>query len=214
MNSRLILASMSPRRVELLRQLHIPFQAIPSNVEEVVDLKLSPDELVTQMSRQKAVEVYDRVLSDDPSRNAIPTLVLAADTVVVLNSKVYGKPSSPEDAVRTLKKLSGHCHKVYTGITLLGSLNSNGDPATAVNHSAFEVSKVYFRNLDEREIEAYVNSGEPIDKAGSYALQGTGSAFVEKIEGCYTNIIGLPVPKVVAMLRQAGISILEVPPLV
>jgi septum formation protein len=210
-DSRLILASMSPRRVELLRKLHIPFQAIPSNIEETIDPGLSPDKLVIELARQKAVSVYDNLLANDPSRSEIPTLVLAGDTTVVLDGIVFGKPDSPEDACSMLKKLSGRCHEVYTGVYLLGSISSNGSPKTAINLSAFELSRVYFRNLEEREIEAYVNSGESIDKAGAYGLQGTGAAFVEKIDGCYTNVIGLPVPKVVAMLRQAGISILGMP---
>jgi septum formation protein len=128
-------------------------------------------------------------------------LVLGADTVVVIDGRVIGKPGSRKQAIEMLSRLSGRCHEVFTGVALVESSGS-------VPSTGYEVSRVYMRPIHAREMEAYVDTGEPMDKAGAYALQGIASAFVERIEGCFTNIIGLPVPLVVRLLRGAGVPVL------
>lgn len=205
---RLVLASSSPRRRELIKFLRVPFEITSSELEEVIDQKLPPDQLVTSLARQKAADVMERI-----RRGTIPgisaaggahrTIVLGADTIVVLDGKYLGKPSDRADAVSMLEALSGRCHEVYTGVVLL--IHESNRDAELVGT---EISRVFFRPLSDAEIQAYVATEEPMDKAGSYALQGTGSAFVERVDGCVTNIIGLPIPKVVSLLREAGVFVL------
>ncbi len=196
---RLVLASQSPRRLELLQSLGLKFDCIPSHVDEKTPLA-DPGEIVLALSRAKAEEVA-LALKESGKESAGDLVVLGADTIVVLGADILNKPASREDAYSMLSRLSGKCHQVYTGVTLV--------KLSDFSHlEGFEVSRVVFRSLDPREIEAYIDTGEPMDKAGAYALQGTASCFVEAIEGCYTNIIGLPVPLTTALLRQAGISVL------
>ncbi len=214
---RLILASNSPRRKDLLECLGLSFSIIPSRFEEDMTIRLKPAELVVSLASSKAREVAGRILAEDAVFDKVApllasdtadsiaegaqTLILGADTIVVLNDQVLGKPVSNEDACRMLAVLSGQCHQVYTGIAIVEL------PSRRIETS-FEVSNVHFRCLDEAEIESYVATGEPMDKAGAYALQGIGSAFVEKIDGCFTNVIGISVPAVVQMLRQFGVPVL------
>lgn len=198
--SGLILASSSPRRLDLLRNLGVAFAVLPSNLEEIVDETLSPAELVVDLAVAKAQEVAERIRAFVCG----DTVVLGADTLVVVDGTVIGKPASREEAVEMLSRLSGRCHEVYTGVALIRL------PGGQVS-SAYEVSKVFMRKIDEAEIAAYVQSDEPMDKAGSYALQGAASAFVQRIDGCFTNIIGLPIPLVVRLLRDCGIAILGLP---
>lgn len=200
----LVLASQSPRRYDLLSGLGLEFKVIPSLLDEIVDPSWSPYEIVLNLSLQKAQEVADKLKQDlrpdfEQGRKAI---VIGADTMVVLNGKVLGKPNSVDDAIAMLTMLSGNFHQVYTGVTLI-SLPENKIESTV------EISRVLFRTMSRAEIESYVATKEPMDKAGSYALQGLGSTFVQRIEGCYTNIIGLPVPPTVALLRKAGIMVLN-----
>jgi len=198
-NPRIILASQSPRRKELLSFLGLIFEVVPSTVEEIVDPGLKPHEVVADLAAQKAHDVLKTVNTDD-------TIVLGADTIVVLDDEVIGKPRSKSEAHEMLLKLSARKHIVYTGVKILGAGN-----AKHIVLGATETSYVSFRKLEPQEITAYIETGEPMDKAGAYALQGTGSAFVEKIEGCFTNVIGLPIPKTVSLLRQAGVTILGMP---
>jgi septum formation protein len=163
----------------------------------VVDETLAPQEVVLSLARQKALAVVPGLGAQEAK-----TVVLAADTIVVLDKQILGKPSSQNEAKEMLSRLSGRCHQVFTGVALY----SGGKI-----FDGFETSSVYIRKLDNKEIERYVQTGEPDDKAGAYALQGIGSAFVEKIEGCYTNIIGLPMPLTVRLLREAGFSLLGLP---
>ncbi|HEY9718542.1 MAG TPA: Maf family protein [Trichormus sp.] len=197
----LILASTSPRRHELIKHLRIPFEIVPSGIDEVMDSRLEPEKLVASLAEQKAADVYAKLCQRRTNETLV---VLGADTIVVLDGKFLGKPVDDADAAVMLRQLSGRCHEVYTGVVLLVGANSE-QPR---RFSTTEQSHVYFHQLSDDEIQAYIATREPMDKAGAYALQGTGSAFVEKIEGCFTNIIGLPIPRVVSLLRQAGVAVL------
>ncbi len=173
---RIILASQSPRRRELLERMGISeFEIIPAQGEERADPALSPQELVEELSRQKAAEIV---------QSNTEALVIAADTVVAIDGKVLGKPVSREHAFEMLRSLSGREHHVYTGFTV----TCGGQTITAHEDTA-----VRFRALTDKEIEAYVDTGEPMDKAGSYGIQGFGCVLVEGITGDYYNVVGLPV---------------------
>lgn len=185
---RLILASSSPRRKELLSMNLLSYEVIPSTIQEVMDPSLSPEELVCSLARQKAEDVF-RSHSED--------VVLGADTIVVYDGSALGKPSDREDAIRVLRTLSGQTHTVYTGVCILSD---------DVTRSFVVSTDVTFWELSETEIEAYVNSGEPFDKAGSYGIQGLGARLVQSIAGDYYSVVGLPVSKVVRELESFGIS--------
>lgn len=205
---KVVLASSSPRRVELLTNLGLEFEVVPSDADETIEPGRTAAGTVIQLAKLKADAVFERVSRDDKWRTGTDTdrlLVLGADTTVVLDNKLLGKPESDEEARSMLKELSGRCHDVFTGVVII---SKEVNQATPTEISSFEMSHVYFRNLTEEEISAYIKTGEPRDKAGAYALQGIGSAFVQAIEGCFTNVIGLPVPLVVSMLRRAGITVL------
>lgn len=178
----LILASQSPRRADILRQAGIPFTVRTANVDETRLNGELPEDYVQRVAEMKAVAV----------RNAASELVLGADTVVVIDGEVLGKPDGAEDARRMLDLLSGRRHEVITGICLLKDGESVRDWAT---------TRVWFAPLADDEIEGYVASGEPFDKAGAYAIQGLASKFIERIEGCYFNVVGLPIALVYRRLR-------------
>ncbi len=184
----LILASQSPRRRELLHQIGIDdFRILPAQGEERKDPALSPSALVMQLSRQKADEVAARCTAEDT--------ILAADTVVVLDGTILGKPQDAADAARMLAALSGREHHVLTGVTL-----RRGDTVL----SEYEETAVFFRPLTEEDIAWYVASGEPLDKAGAYGIQGLGARFVSRIEGDYSNVVGLPLCHLMQMLARLG----------
>lgn len=204
---RVILASGSPRRRNLLTTLGIKFEVMTSDVDETIIGDPSPRKYVTELSVKKAEAVLERLaLSMDPSRSE-KILVLAADTVVAMDSHILGKPQDKADAKDMLERLSGRSHKVFTGVAVI-AVETDGSKSIQTD---LDVSDVYFRSLSPKEISAYIQTGEPMDVAGSYALQGIASCFVERISGCVTNIIGLPVPKVVSLLRSNGLSILDMP---
>ncbi len=194
---RLVLASGSPRRRELLQLLGLEFEVIPADIDERTTLS-DPVEVVVGLAQAKAQAVAQS-LPDDGGR----CLVLGADTIVVLGDKILGKPESREEAFQMLTRLSGRSHKVYTGVSVLDSAGSG--------ESIWCESQVFFRVLEEREIRYYVSTDEPMDKAGAYALQGIASGFVEKVDGCYTNIIGLPVPDTISLLRRHDVRVLGMP---
>lgn len=198
---RLVLASNSPRRKDLLKNLGLNFEVMPSNVDESFDPKLPPAEVVTILAEAKAREIGRRLNQTGTSQ---PTIIVGSDTLVVLDNKIFGQPKSQLEAVQMLKQLSGRQHTVYTAVSLLKLPEQT-------TSTACDSSKVFLRHLQPAEIEAYVQTGEPMDKAGAYALQGIGAALVEKVEGCVTNIIGLPVPVVVRLLRESGVKILGCP---
>lgn len=190
----LILASASPRRQELLSRLGLDFTVIPARGEESLTPGLSPQEQVLRLAGQKALEVSVRQ-DHSPGR-----VILSADTVVVLDGSILGKPRDTDDAARMLSALSGRSHQVLTGVCVLSE-------AGAQRHC--EETQVFFRPLTSSEILAYVETGEPMDKAGAYGIQGYGALFAEKIIGDYFNVMGLPLCAVGQLLRQAGIPILE-----
>lgn len=188
----IILASASPRRAELLNQLGLDFQVIPSDVSEVIPEKsTAPQELVTKLALHKASDVACKVERG---------LVIGADTLVVLEDIIFGKPSGPAEAVKMLSILSGKYHSVYTGIAMV-------QVPSGRTEAGYSETKVKFRSLAEEEIQSYVATGEPLDKAGAYGIQGKGGVLVERIEGCYFNVVGLPLSKLAEMLQKFGISI-------
>lgn len=189
---RIILASASPRRRELLEMLHVPAEIIPSAGEERCPPGLSPEETVQTLSRQKAREVAARVGDAE-------AVVIGADTVVALDGRIMGKPRDAADAGRMLQSLSGRTHRVYTGVTVL-----RGDREAG----CVEETAVTFRTLSPGEIDRYISTGEPMDKAGAYAAQGLASLFVERLEGDFFNVVGLPLCALGKLLKQTGIELL------
>ena len=193
MNMKLILASGSPRRRELMEMLcpH-DLEIIPAVGEEAADPALPPDELVKALSRAKAAEVHTRCASPGD-------VVIGADTVVALDGAVLGKPRDAGDARRMLRALSGRTHTVYTGVTVL-----RGDDCLC--HA--ERTDVRFRALTDDEIERYIATGEPMDKAGAYGAQGYASLFVEHLDGDFFNVMGLPLCALGKLLKQVGVNLL------
>lgn len=179
----LILASQSPRRRELLGLFHLPFTICAADIDESMDPEKSPREEVARVSRAKALAV--RRLPGD--------VVVAADTIVVCDSKVLGKPRDEADAVRMLTMLSGRAHQVMTGLTVL-----KDDKAVTCT----EVTEIHFRVLSQEEIQAYVRTGEPMDKAGAYGIQGGAALFAQRLVGDYYNVMGLPVCRLGMILKE------------
>ena len=186
----IILASKSPRRRELLEQMGVrDFRIITPDIDEHMDRDLPPAELVRQISEEKARAVAAQVGPD--------AVVIAADTVVALDGVVLGKPAGKEEAFRMLSLLSGNRHQVYTGLTVL-----RGEQV----FSQWEETAVTFRSLTAEEIEAYIATGEPMDKAGAYGIQGYGALFIQGISGDYYNVMGLPVCRLGQILGQLGMD--------
>ena len=185
-----ILASQSPRRRELLGLFHIPFIIQVPDADETMDSSLSPAEAVAQVSRRKAEAI--RRQADD--------VVIAADTIVVCDGQILGKPRDAADASRMLHLLSGRDHQVMTGMTIL-----RGNRALVCT----EITDIHFRALSEREIDAYIRTGEPMDKAGSYGIQGGAALFAERLCGDYYNVMGLPVCRLGQFLREIAPEIME-----
>ena len=183
----MILASQSPRRRELLGQMGFSFTVRPAKGEELPHPELTPAQLVEELARQKALEVSAGAEADDG--------VVAADTVVAIDGKVLGKPHDKVHAAQMLSALSGREHTVYTGVAVKRGEN------LLVEH---EATQVRFRPLTEREIDLYIQTGEPMDKAGSYGIQGYGALLVEGIRGDYFNVVGLPICRLGRMLAQVG----------
>ena len=182
----LILASGSPRRAELIKEITADFEVIPSAAEEIIQADQSPEENALNLSKQKAQEVASRY----PGR-----WVLGADTIVVLDNHVIGKPVDEQDAQQILQRLSGQEHQVITAIAL-------------INGKCFQkatVSTVKIKVLNDKEILDYIATGEPMDKAGAYAIQGTGSFLVESYSGSYSNIVGLPIETLQKLLADVGL---------
>ena len=188
---KIILASQSPRRRELLERMGITdFKVIPAKGEEVATRTLTPDQLVEQLSRRKCAEVAAAHPDD---------LVIAADTMVAVNNRLLGKPRTEDDAARMLATLSGRLHMVYTGVTV----SLKGKTLTA-----HEMTSVRFRTLTQADIIRYIATGEPMDKAGAYGIQGYGCVLVESISGDYYNVMGLPVCRLARMLARFGVDTL------
>ncbi|GAB2720374.1 Maf family protein [Paenibacillus thermoaerophilus] len=229
-NPAIVLASSSPRRQELLRSLGLEFEVRPSGADESVEPGLPPEEIVESLAIRKALHVCGELRGEGRTG-----LVVGSDTIVVLDGQVLGKPADAEDAFRMLKLLQGRTHQVYTGVALLdaGGVRSEalglggrdgrtavrfgdigryrivpdspaGRPEAAAGHT---VSQVTFHPMSDEEIRSYVNTGEPLDKAGAYGVQGIGSVFIEKIEGDFYSIMGLPLNLLYQMLLMFGISL-------
>ncbi len=193
---KLILASASPRRRELLEQIGVSFVIESSDVEEVVDASLPPEQQVQSLALQKAQAV---------ARKHTEGLVLGADTVVVNEGKLLGKPRDTAEAKAMLAALSGKWHQVMTAVALVDA--AMGENQTQNVWTSVEITNVKFRELTEDDIAAYVATKESMDKAGAYGIQGYGALLVEKIEGCYNNVVGLPLQQVAAGLRTWGINL-------
>lgn len=187
---KLILASRSPRRSELLLSLGLEFEVRPSKVEEITDPEQSPEQNATNIARSKARWV---------ARNHPGSYVLGADTMVVLDNEIIGQPTDEEDACRILSKLAGKQHRVITGVVLI--------TPKAEEYETAVVSTVSIKFVSENEIQSYVATGEPLDKAGAYAIQGEGSFLVESWEGSWSNIVGLPLEALTELFHQAGFPV-------
>jgi septum formation protein len=182
----LILASSSPRRKELLENLQLTFTISSSEVDESFDPSLSPEDIVMELAERKAQAVF----IENPE-----SFVLGSDTLVVVDNQILGKPVNEEDAISMLKMLSGKQHEVYTGVSILSAKSSS---------RFYEKTEVWFWELTDEEINFYVQSGEPFDKAGSYGIQQLGSMLVKKINGDYFAVVGLPVARTYRELKLLG----------
>ena len=182
---KIILASNSPRRKELLKAHNIEFDVIPSDILEVLNANLSPVENVMELAKQKALDVYNK---------SKITPILAADTVVVYGNQILGKPTDEEDAYRMLRLLSGKTHQVITGVAFISEVGIQ---------TSHEISNVTFKEISNDDIYEYIKTKEPMDKAGSYAIQGIGAKFIESYDGEFDNIVGLPMKLVLQILKKA-----------
>ncbi|MBO8158790.1 nucleoside triphosphate pyrophosphatase [Thermosyntropha sp.] len=189
---KIILASESPRRSELLRCIGIDFIKHPASVDEEFYSHENPEEVVKRLASNKAENVADQYSKG---------IVVAADTVVVLGRKILGKPADENEAHAMLSMLSGKKHQVITGVCVK-------DIGKNIKIVEAELTNVYFRTLEEEEIWYYIKTGEPMDKAGAYGIQGLGALLVEKIEGCYFNVVGLPLNRLNKMFKVLGLNIL------
>ena len=192
---RLILASASPRRRELLERLGLPFEVRPSGIEEPLAAGVPASTLATTLARAKAADIADRLRAAGEA-----ALVLGADTLVVLDGQPLGKPTSRSDARAMLRALRGRSHEVVTAVVV-----RDADPAGRELTEAV-VSQVLMRDYTDDEIAAYVATGEPDDKAGAYAVQGRGRRLVSRVDGCYTNVVGLPLRTTARLLQAFGLT--------
>ncbi len=191
-----ILASRSPRRIGLLKNIGLDPKVIPADIDESQVSADNPSELVTRLSMLKALHVAKKWAGRD-------CLCIGADTCVYLDGEILGKPSSKDDAERMLRALSGRTHQVFTGYSAVRC-------STMETAASFEMTRVRFRELSDEEIAAYIASGEPMDKAGAYGIQELGSLFIEGVEGDYFNVVGLPVCALGKMLeKEFGIKLLH-----
>lgn len=187
---KVILASASERRQELLGRIIEKFDIMVSNFDEsTVVFNGSVDDYVKEISKGKALDVKERAADD--------AIIISADTVVTFNNRILGKPRDKNDAFQMLKSLQGRSHKVYTGITVI-----NNNKNIAKQESV--CTEVTFSEISDDEILKYIETGEPLDKAGAYGIQGKGGVFVERINGCYYNVVGLPLNRLKAMLEEIG----------
>ncbi len=188
---KIILASTSPRRHALLNQIGLKFKIVPSKYEEDMTLKLPPHELAMVLARGKAADVAKRRRSG---------IVIGVDTFVVFDKEVIGKPHNKVNAKKTLEKISNKVLKVYSGVAII-------DAKTKKEILDYEISKVKIRKISSSEIKKYIDTKEPLDKAGAFGMQGLGAIFVAKIDGCYSNVIGLPLHNLAKNLAKIGIDV-------
>ncbi|MDD5602968.1 MAG: Maf family protein [Eubacteriales bacterium] len=194
---KIILASTSPRRIELLKKLNMDFKVQQPGVEEESFIRApgqAPEDYAMDLALLKAESVLDKTEGD--------SLIIGADTVVTISGKVLGKPSDSHEARLMLESLQGKCHEVITGLCVINAQ----DGRRAVS---FEKTRVRIRNLTDQEITFYISTGESLDKAGAYGVQSMGALLVERIEGCYFNVVGLPIYRLSVMLREFGYDLLS-----
>jgi len=187
----IILASASPRRSEILQNLRIPFEKRVSSIDEEAFTTKDPIETVKRLAFEKAKSVVRDSTEDG--------LIIGADTIVVYNNEILGKPKNDEEALRYLKLLSGKKHYVYSGLSMLW-------PAQDKTFIDYCETLVYMRDYNDLEIEAYIRTKEPLDKAGAYGIQGYGAALIEKIDGDYYNVVGLPISKLIEGFQTLGVD--------
>jgi len=190
---KIILASSSPRRQKILRQVGIPYAILPSDIREDLCGEMSPYETVKTLSEQKAVCAAEKLNR--------PAVIVAADTIVDLNGKIIGKPADERDAFNILKKLQGRKHSVYTGVCIIKKTADDRIMRSIIDNAA-----VFMRPMTDDEIRAYIETGEPMDKAGAYAIQEKGSLFIERIEGDFYTVEGLPIVRVYQELKSMGVE--------
>ncbi|MFD1705578.1 Maf family protein [Siminovitchia sediminis] len=182
----LILASSSPRRKELLEKLSVPFESYSPNIDESIESQLPPGDIVTTLAARKAKKA---------ARLYPHSFVIGSDTIVVYRHKILGKPASRESAKKMLSELSGNTHSVYTGVAVIHD---------ETIHTFYEKTDVIFWELSDEDIEKYVNTGEPFDKAGAYGIQGQGGLLVKSIQGDYYSVVGLPIGRLLRVLKKMG----------
>ncbi|MBQ4136763.1 MAG: septum formation inhibitor Maf [Clostridia bacterium] len=191
---KIILASASARRREMLSHIGLEYTAIATDVDEVNDLPCTPEGIVTELAKRKAMALKDKCDGN--------TIIIGSDTIVYMDGRVLNKPKDKDDARRMLKSLSGGKHQVYSGLCV-----TDGEK-TICTHA---LTTVKMRKIDENEIDAYIATGEPLDKAGAYGIQDKGGIFVERIEGDYYNVVGLPLEMLCSILsKDFGVNVLEI----
>jgi septum formation protein len=190
---RIVLASKSPRRREILDNIGVEFDIVESNADEVFDPCMGPCDIVKHLALIKAQSAAQDIKYD--------ALVIGADTIVYADSIVMGKPENEEQSFEMLKKLSGKWHNVYSGICVK-------DTSSGTYYDDYDVTAVKIKHLSDEDIHRYINTKEPLDKAGSYAIQGIGSLIVERIDGCYFNVVGLPVFKLSCIMEKFWVNLL------
>ena len=193
MKKRIVLASTSPRRHELARTMGLDFEVMPSSYEENMSLRLKPKDLVMKFAHGKASDV---------AKNLKDEIVIGVDTIVVFKGKNLGKPKNKADAFKMLKSYSGKKQYVYSGVCLI-------DCKTGKTIKDYEVTELYFKKLTDKEINGYIATGEPMDKAGAYGIQDLSSIFIQKINGCYFNVVGFPVHNIYKNLDKLGVNIFD-----
>ena len=211
-NKRIILASASPRRKELLAQVGMEFEVRPSHAEEIITGS-RPAEIVMGLSNLKAEDIFAQ-LSEDEKENV---LVIGSDTVVALDGEILGKPKDKADAKRMLKALQGRSHQVYTGVTLIlqetpdkqtrVAEQAEGEALSNISHTVFyEETEVEVYPMTDEEIDAYIATKDPMDKAGSYGIQGLFAAHIKGLKGDYYNVVGLPIGRLYQEMKKLGIT--------
>lgn len=202
----IILASASPRRKELLEQIGLQFDICPAKGEEIIT-KTIPHEVVQELASQKAKEVAAMVKLYEDTHEELVTpqdiMVIGADTIVAYENEILGKPKDEEDAFRMLSMLSGNTHSVYTGVSIV-LLAASGKVGEI---TFYEKTDVRMREMNEAEIRRYIETGEPMDKAGAYGIQGKCAIYIDKIDGDYNNVVGLPIAAIYRELKNLGIDI-------
>lgn len=188
---RIILASSSPRRKELLDQIGLEFDILPSEYKEDMTMKLTSQALAKELAHGKAQAVAQKARSG---------VVIGCDTFIEHGKKRIGKPKNKKEAADILKNISGQTVKIYSGIAII-DLDQKKEVVDC------EITKIKLKKLSQKEIEAYIETGEPLDKAGAFAIQGRGAIFIEKIEGCYSNVVGMPLYKLYNNLQKLGVEI-------